>query len=139
MILILDSNILISALIKDSKTREIIVKADQRFLIPEMVIEEVRKYKNLIIEKSGMGEEEYNQLLEKLLSYIELIPTELIEKNIEEALKIMRDIDKKDTVFIAATLSYSDSKIWSDDGHFEKQNKITVFKTKDIIFMFGNI
>lgn len=139
MILIVDSNILISALIKDSKTREIIVKADQRFLIPEMVIEEVRKYKDLIIEKSGMSDEEYNQLFEKLLNYIELIPTELIEKNLEEALAIMRNIDKKDAAFIAAALSYPDSKIWSDDEHFERQTRIQVFKTKDIALMFKNL
>ena len=139
MILIVDSNILISALIKDSKTREIIVKADQRFLIPELVIEEVRKYKNLIIEKSGMSDEEYNQLFEKLLNYIELIPTEIIEKNLEEALAIMNDIDAKDAIFIAAALSYSGSKIWSDDKHFERQTRIQVFKTKDIAFIFGNL
>ncbi|PIN85895.1 DNA-binding protein [Candidatus Woesearchaeota archaeon CG10_big_fil_rev_8_21_14_0_10_44_13] len=139
MILVVDSNILISALIKDSKTREIIVKADQRFLIPEIVIEETRKYKRIIIEKSGMSEEDYNQLLEKLLSYIELVPIEIIENNIKEAVKIMENIDKKDAVFIAAALAYLDSKIWSDDRHFERQNRIPVFKTKDILYMFGNM
>ena len=41
-------------------------------------------------------------------------------------------------VFIAAALSYPDSKIWSDDKHFERQNKIQVLKTKSMIIMFGD-
>jgi len=33
------------------------------------------------------------------------------------------------------------SKIWSDDAHFEKQNKVRVFKTKHIaalLFLSGS-
>lgn len=137
MILILDSNIIISALIKDSKTREIIVKADQKFLIPEIVIDEIRKYKGIILEKSKMSEEEYTAIFKKLLSYVEIIPNEVIERNLAEAIKIMSSIDIKDVVFIAAALSYPDSKIWSDDKHFDMQNKAKILKTKEMILIFG--
>jgi len=136
MTFILDSNIIISALIKDSKTREIIAKTDQKFLIPEIVIDEIRKYKGLIIEKSKMSEEDYTAVLKKLLSYIEVIPNEVTEQNLEKAIKIMADIDIKDVIFIAAALSYPDSKIWSDDKHFERQNEIKILKTKEMVLIF---
>ena len=136
MTFILDSNIIISALIKDSKTREIIAKTDQKFLIPEIVIDEIRKYKGLIIEKSKMSEEDYTTVLKKLLSYIEVIPNEVTEQNLEKAIKIMADIDIKDVIFIAAALSYPDSKIWSDDKHFERQNEIKILKTKEMVLIF---
>ena len=136
MTFILDSNIIISALIKDSKTREIIAKTDQKFLIPEIVIDEIRKYKGLIIEKSKMSEEDYTAVLKKLLSYIEVIPNEVTEQNLEKAIKIMADIDIKDVIFIAAALSYPDSKIWSDDKHFERQNEVKILKTKEMVLIF---
>jgi len=49
----------------------------------------------------------------------------------DEAKKIMDNIDKADAPFIAAALAVN-SPIWSDDKHFQKQHKITVFKTEDL-------
>ena len=50
-----------------------------------------------------------------------------------EAMKIMSKIDEKDAQFIAVALSIKNDGIWSNDKHFEKQEKIQVFKTIDII------
>jgi len=44
----------------------------------------------------------------------------------------MDKIDPDDTPFIAAALA-TNSDIWSDDKHFQKQNKIKVWKTEDLI------
>ena len=44
------------------------------------------------------------------------------------------NIDKEDIIFIATALGIEDSVIWSDDRHFERQNKIKILKTKEIIF-----
>ena len=68
-----------------------------------------------------------------LFKYIRLVPTEEIEKNWNEAKKIMEHIDKEDVVFIAAALSFTDSIIWSDDRHFGKQGKVKVLKTEDMV------
>ena len=93
----------------------------------------IRKYKSYILEKSGLTEAEYDKIMATLFKYIKLVPTEEIEKNWDEAKKIMEHIDPEDVVFIATALSISDSIIWSDDGHFEKQDKVKVLKTEDII------
>ena len=44
----------------------------------------------------------------------------------------MDKIDPDDTPFITAALA-TKSDIWSDDKHFEKQNKIRVKKTSDLV------
>ncbi|MBI3027451.1 hypothetical protein HYY70_05030 [Candidatus Woesearchaeota archaeon] len=44
----------------------------------------IRKYKSYILEKSGLSEEEYDKLMVTLFKYIELVPTEEIEKNWNE-------------------------------------------------------
>tara|TARA_B100000315_G_C14440811_1_gene524593 strand:+ start:313 stop:738 length:426 start_codon:yes stop_codon:yes gene_type:complete len=136
MIFVIDTNILISALIRDSTTRKIIVELDWDFCYPEEAFHEVRKYQNLILEKSGIDEKEYTELLNYLLKHIILIPEEVIQQKHGEAYKLLGKIDPDDVIFLAAALSLENSKIWSDDGHFEKQDKVRVFKTKHIVGLF---
>ena len=133
MKIILDVNVILSALIRDSTTRKIILNSEFDLYFPESSLHKIRKYKDYILEKSGLTEEEYNKIMATLFKYIKLVSTEEIEKNWHEAKKIMEHIDKEDVVFIATALSIEDSIIWSDDRHFEKQNKVKVFKTKDIV------
>ena len=133
MKIILDVNIILSALIRDSTTRKIILNSEFDFYFPEPSLHKIRKYKSYILEKSGLIEEEYNKIMATLFKYIKLVPTKEIDKNWDEAKKIMEHIDKEDVVFIATALSLPDSVIWSDDRHFEKQDKVKVFKTKDMI------
>ncbi len=138
MIFILDTNILISALIKDSITRKIIVESDETFLIPELVLEEIRKHEEEILKKSGLSKESYLQILGKLLEHMALMPTEAVKENLEEANAIMADIDEEDVVFIAAALCFEDAAIWSDDTDFEKQPKVKIFKTADMVKIYTN-
>ena len=133
MKIVLDVNIILSALIRDSITREIILNSLFEFYFPEPSLHKIRMYKNYILEKSGLTDDGYGKLMETLFKYIRLVPTEEIEKNWDEAKKIMEHIDPEDVVFIATALSVADSVIWSDDRHFEKQDKVKVLKTKDII------
>jgi len=133
MKIILDVNVILSALIRDSTTRKIILNSQFDFYFPEPSLHKIRKYKDYILKKSGLTEEEYNKIMATLFKYIKLVPTEEIEKNWDKAKKIIEHIDKEDVIFIATALSISDSVIWSDDRHFEKQDKVKVLKTGDIV------
>lgn len=135
MIIIIDTNVLISALIRDSVTREIIMYSGLGFYYPEISLHELRKHRKLILKKSGLSEEEYESILGKLFEYVLLIPTEEIEKKLGEAKSVMLHIDPDDVVFIAAALAYSDSIIWTDDAHFERQSRIRVAKTRQFVRM----
>lgn len=136
MIIIIDTNVLISALIRDSTTREIIISSGLDFRLPEISIHEIRKHKPMILEKSGVSESAYEKMLNNLLEYVLLIPTEEIEETLEESKKIMQHIDPNDVAFLAAAMAYPDSIIWSDDRHFEKQKKVRVVKTEQLFRMF---
>jgi len=134
MNIIIDTNILISALLKNSTTRRIIIECNERFFAPEAILDEIDKHMNMILRKSGMDKETFNKIISILLSYIERVPTEEIMKNIEKARKIMEKVDPDDVIFIAAALT-KNAVIWSDDSDFQKQSEIKVLKTKDIIRM----
>ena len=140
MMFVIDTNILISALIRDSTTRKIIVESDWEFCYPEKAFHEVRKYKNLVLEKSCMDEKDYTETLNYLLKHIKLIPEEVVQEKHDEAFNLLGKIDPDDVIFLATALSLDNSKIWSDDSHFEKQDKVMVFKTKHIagLFFFNN-
>ena len=138
MIIVIDVNVLLSALIKDSTTREIIVKSGQDFYFPELSLNKIRKYKELILKKSGLSELEFLVILHNLLRFVRIIPIEEILKNRDKAKEIMEYIDPEDVIFIAAALNYNDAIIWSDDKHFDKQNEVLVLKSRQIIELFSN-
>ena len=54
MKLVIDVNVVISALIADSKTRELIVTLDPDLLTPAFVHDEIGDYEDLIAERFGM-------------------------------------------------------------------------------------
>lgn len=55
MKIIIDSNILFSALIKNSTTRKLILEHDGYFLFPSFIIEEMEKHKKRTNEKIKNG------------------------------------------------------------------------------------
>jgi predicted nucleic acid-binding protein len=138
MIIIIDVNILLSALIKDSTTRALIFTSGQDFYFPEKSMQKIRKYKQYIKEKSGLSDLEFLKLFHTLMKFIKIIPDEEILDYWEEAKQIMGHIDPEDVTFIAAALSQEEAVIWSDDRHFERQKAVVTLKTRDMVGLFGN-
>jgi len=133
MKVVLDVNVLLSALIKDSTTRDVLVKADLEFYFPEASLHKIRKYEEYILEKSGLSKEEYEKILNNLFKKIKLISNEDIKMQWQEAKKIMEHIDEEDVIFIATALSLPNSIVWSHDKDFQKQEKIITLTTEQII------
>ena len=132
MRLVVDTNVIISALIKNSISRHIITHIKAELITINFSEEEIRAYKETILKKANINKIEFESLMEKLKEKIILIDDFIILERLEEASKIMDAIDPDDTPFIAAALA-TNSDIWSDDKHFEKQNKIKVWKTSDLV------
>jgi len=139
MIIILDTNSAMAALIRDSLSRKIIVISGFRFVYPEEAMEEIMEHKQEIIEKAGISEADFEKLLKILLDYIEILPKEKYHAHMEEAKIIMQKIDPDDVIFAAAALSLPESIVWSEDKDWEKQSRIIYMKTKDIADAAGLI
>ena len=137
MNIVVDVNVVLSALIKDAKTREILLTSGFAFYFPESSLHKIRKYKDYIVKKSGLREEDYLLAYGALFQHITLISLEELQKKWEEAKKIMEHIDPEDVNFVAAVLSIDDAVLWSDDTHFERQNTIRVLKMNDILKLLG--
>ena len=131
MKLVVDSNRIIAALVKDSYSRKIILHGNLDILAINMSQKDIQKYRKDILGKAKITEEQFNSIFEKLNERLIKLDDKIIEGKMKKAKEIMDKIDKDDTPFIAAALA-ANTDIWSDDRHFEKQNRIKIWKTKDL-------
>ena len=131
MQLVVNSNVLFAALIKDSITRKLFLHINAKLFVLQANYQEMEKYKQELLVKSKMNEVTFNLLLEQLTKRCIFVDKEAILKHWDEAKDVIFEIDAGDVPFVAAALA-TGSDIWSDDEHFEKQKKIKVWKTADL-------
>lgn len=135
MNIVLDSNVLFSALIKDSTTRKKIFEYEGLFLFPAIILEEAREHINLLIDKSRLNNTEFDFLLSLILNKVKIISTDELKPYREEAFKLVRDIDPDDVLFIACALANPGSIIWSNDRKLKKQAGVKVLNTSEIVHL----
>lgn len=135
MRLVVDANVVISALITNSKTRELIVTLEPDLLTPAVVHDELEKHEDLIVEKSGMSSGRVRQFVELLFDYIETVPANDFYESIEQAEKAIGETDPNDVLYLACALGRN-AAIWSDDADFDDQDFVPVFTTAEIVDSF---
>lgn len=133
MQIVIDSNVLFSALIKNSVTRKIILDYDGLFLFPSYIFEELSNHKEELLSRSKMDTQQFNQLLGIILSKVVIVSSKVLENHKEKALEIVNYIDINDVLFFACALAYPDSVIWSNDKELKRQNKIRILNTKELL------
>lgn len=108
MILVTDSNLVVSALISPNGTIAKIFKdkAKPQFLAPNYLFYEINKHWKKIVQFSNLTEKE---LKKELLFYQELIKiykiNEIKKSSLRKAEQLVKDIDPEDVFFIAFTLA----------------------------------
>jgi len=138
MKLVIDANVVISALIADSKTRELIVTLDPDLLTPAFVHDELENYGELIVEKSGMEPDRVAQFIDLLFQYVDEVPAEEFSPAIERADSAIGDTDPDDVLYLACAIA-RDAAIWSDDTDFDEQNMVPTYSTSDVINSFETL
>jgi len=135
MNIIIDSNVLFSALIKNSVTRKVLLEYEDFFLFPSYILIELRKHKKEVLNKSRMTEKDFDKLLQLILSRVLMVQTGDLLTYRKKALEIVKDIDINDVLFVACALAHKNSVIWSDDKALKTQKKVKVINTKEILKM----
>ncbi|MBI3859109.1 MAG: PIN domain-containing protein [Thaumarchaeota archaeon] len=133
MKLVVDTNILLKALIRNSRVRALLLSPTHSYMVPEHGVEETRRHMSTVTEKSGLPEAEVNVVFDVLLSNMEVIPSMTILAKWREGEAEIGHIDKGDIPFLAASLAVECDGIWSDDTHLRRQKKVKVFTTKDVL------
>ncbi len=134
MKLVIDTNIIIAAMIKDSLTRRIISTPQFHFITPDHSLQELSRYEKTIRKKAHLTHQEFDLVVSLLFEHITIVPKEEYTLCLDSATTLIEDIN--DVPFIALYLATKADGIWSDDTHFYTQKQVTVFRTKDFLLMF---
>lgn len=132
MKLVLDANILFSALIKESHIRHFLLLSENDFYMPGFVLEEVRDHLRELEEKSALPARRIFEVLEEIitLSKIKIIPLSDFKKREKEAERFSPDPD--DVPYLALALHLG-CALWSNDKRLKEQNQVRVYDTEEIL------
>jgi len=121
MNLVVDSNIVISALIKPpGDIAKVLFNqlGKHQLFGPSYLFDEVIKYKHRILFITGYSESEFQKLLYHLLKRLHLIDGSLIyDINYKRAFKLINSIYPKDIVYVALSLQMH-YHFWTSEKNF---------------------
>lgn len=132
MDLVVDTNIIFSALIAGGKTRELIITKNVELAVPEFFYTELDNHRDDIRGKTGLSQQELTILINILFENIQIIPRDAFGDHLSEARTLIADVDPDDVPFLALAL-HRDAGIWSDDEHFQEQDAVDVWRTHELV------
>jgi len=135
--LVVDSNILFAAAIKDGDNAKLLL-SDRLYLIaPERLFEEFENNRKFLLGKTHRTKEEFLMFLEALEEKIEVIPREEFKQWLAEA---ERKSPVNDFPFAALARAYG-CAVWSNDKEFKEfmgdAGFVEVLNTGDVLERLG--
>jgi len=131
MEIVLDTNVIISSLLRNGITRKILFLAPFEFYTPSFTRSEIEKHKEELIRKSKLDANAFQYMMETIFHKIQIVNLHSIEPYKNKSIEIMTGIDVSDAPFIALAL-HLDCPVWSKDGHFKMQQIIKTYTTEEI-------
>ena len=131
--LVVDTNRIIVALVKDGFSRMFLVSSHITFSTVNFSKKEILNHKEELMQKTDLDESTFDALLGTLYNKINIVANEVIQPYLNQAQQIMEHIDADDVLFIAAALAIPCDGIWSDDKHFQKQSSVKVWTTEALL------
>ncbi len=132
-VIVVDANVFVSALLKDSTTRKILLSANApSFFTPDFVETEIMKYAGEFSKRLGKSEK---QVMSSLKELFEASKTRVVSEKeyfglLDKALEITPDI--KDAPYLALALKLR-CPLWSQDADLKEQSLVKVFSTGELI------
>lgn len=119
---VLDSNILFSLLLRrGARARRILfANSDLVFHRPKFLVVELFKHKERIAEATNWSEVELLECLHEILARVHFLDEPSIPLGIwVEARRLCRDVDPKDTPFVALAL-HLEGRLWTEDDELKR-------------------
>jgi len=132
MELVVDANILISGLIKDGITRELMLNNDLDLYTSEFIFYELFKHIKEIAKKADMTVNEFSDMAEIIVveSNLKTISKDEVRSFIDTANKISPDID--DALYFSVALKLN-CAIWSNDKDLKNQDFVKIYSTSELV------
>jgi predicted nucleic acid-binding protein len=130
--LVVDANVLLSALLKEALTRELLLDSRLKLFAPEHLIAEtlhLLKANSALRKRIRLDAKELEELFYLLTQEIETVTKREFISHMAEAFRIAPH--REDSPYLALALAFH-IPIWSNDKGMYSQDKIKVYTTKDL-------
>ncbi|WP_456478242.1 PIN domain-containing protein [Geoglobus ahangari] len=132
MEVVVDTNVIISALLRDGLTRRLILLAPFEMYTVPFVRLEIEKHRKELLSRAKIESDAFELLMDAIFSRIKIVDPEFIEPFRKKAIEILRDVDIYDAPFLALAMALN-CPIWSNDGDLKKQSVVRVYTTREIV------
>jgi predicted nucleic acid-binding protein len=135
--LVVDTNVLLAALLKEAVSRELLLDSRLRLFAPEHLVFETQKHLTASAElrkRIRLTPKDLEGLFFLLTENIETVAEQEFASRMPEALEIAPH--REDAPYIALGLSLNIS-IWSNDQGMGLQDKVRIYSTKELIAILG--
>lgn len=137
MKIIVDSNIVFSALLsKDNNSKTLLISNKIEIYTCNFLFVEIFKHRKRIESISKLKEDDLLMQLEKVTRRINFVNEESVPKEIyQKAYNLCKNVDEKDTPFVALTIFLNGHLLTGDKKIFEalKKNKFNVISINDLL------
>jgi predicted nucleic acid-binding protein len=131
MDLVVDTNIIIAAILKRGATRNLIFSSFLNLHAPEHISYEIAKYHQELMEKAGMDSDSFDAALSVVLSQIDVISKSAFSSKLAEAAGICSQ-HPEDTPFVALSLHLR-IPVWTHDKAFSRHKEIKTISTEELL------
>ncbi len=131
MRVVIDSNRIFAALIKDHTTRSILFNKNFNFFAPSFIKSELYKYKKDLMKKTNMTDDEISLIFKDIFDKITIFSYKEYRDSIEYFKKKVND--QKDIPYLAVCKLINAEGIWTHDLHFREQSEIKIFTNIDLL------
>ncbi len=111
---VIDANVLFGESISGRAVSRLLF-SERSIYMPDYAFSELEKYKARILKKTKLREQDLREFVITLLRNVTVIPNFLIsEASLKKAYQLCKDIDEKDTVYIASAIEFHAILITND-------------------------
>lgn len=130
MLVVVDANVLCSALLAKGKTVDLLFSLHIKPIAPELLFIELERHKNELLQKSKLSEADFNELLVLFKKKIRVIPSNEFEDCLQEANELLKP-HTKDTEYVALALKFK-CPLWSKEKLLKNLGCIEVLDADEV-------
>lgn len=132
MAYVIDTNIIVAAILREGDTRKIIFSKNFELLSPDRAKLEILKHQEEFMKKTNTTKDEFLTIVELTFEKITIMPFEEYEQFKKQALNICPKGHDDDWPFLALALKL-DCTLWTNDKALFSQKQVKTTSTKELI------
>jgi len=130
---VVDANILIAALLRDSTTRRLVVVGGHELHAPQYLFDEIEGHRDELSKRSSRPPDALGEVLRIIRAHVVEHEATEYDDHLEKARGLLERRDPKDAPYVALALALRADGIWTEDRGLVSLEGVTVYRTSDLI------